>query len=232
MYSKQSSFTVNGTDLSGVNVTALGACSSLTESAGGSATTRTFSCTPTFVGTLSIFVTIDGNTLKLTSFSVPNPQVTFITSMGNILVELYPAKAPITANNFLRYVNEGFYTNTIFHRVMSGFVVQGGGFGTDGVQKTPTHPAIFLELPSATGLTNSQGTIAMARATDLNSATSQFFFNTVNNTGLDTGSGGYAAFGSVIQGFDVVKAIEAVPVSATDNKPLTNVVVTSATQTK
>ncbi len=232
MYSKQSSFTVSGTDLGSATVTALGACSSLTETAGGSATMRTFSCTPTSVGTVTIFVTTDGAALKQMSFSVPPPQVTLTTSMGTIVVELSPAKAPITVNNFLRYVNEGFYSNTIFHRVLLGFVVQGGGFGIDGVQKSPTHAAIYLELPSATGLTNAQGTIAMARTTDVNSATTQFFFNTVNNASLDTGSGGYAAFGSVIQGFDIVKAIEAVPVSATDSKPITPVIVTSATQTR
>ncbi len=232
MYSKQSSFTVSGADLGNATVTAVGACSSLTEAAGGSATTRTFSCTPTSVGTVTIFVTSDGTALKQISFPVPPPQVTFVTSMGTIVVEFYPTNAPITVNNFLRYVNEGFYAGTIFHRVVTGFVVQGGGFGIDGVQKSPTHGAIALELPSATGLTNLQGTIAMARTTDVNSATTQFFFNTVNNSSLDAGSGGYAAFGSVIQGFDIVKAIEAVPVSATDSKPVTPVIVTSATQTR
>ena len=245
MYSKQSSFTVNGTDLSGVLVTASGACNVLTESAGGTATTRTFTCTPTSVGPLNISAVAGTLVLKQITLGVPNPQATLITSMGTIVVELYPAKAPITVNNFLLYVNEGFYSNTIFHRVMSGFVVQGGGFGIDGAQKTPTHAAIDMEPPSSTGLINAQSTIAMARTNVLNSATSQFYFNTVNNNGtystvnpglysgnnLDVPVGqGYAVFGKVIQGFDVVKAIEAVPV--TNSMPNTNVVVTSATQTK
>jgi cyclophilin family peptidyl-prolyl cis-trans isomerase len=239
MYAKQSGFTVTGSDLGSATVTAFGACSSLTEVAGGTSSMRTFTCIPASVGTVTVSVTADGALLQQTQFTVPNPQVTFSTSKGTIVVELNPSKAPVTVNNFLRYVNEGFYNNTIFHRVVSGFVIQGGGYRTDGVQKA-THPPIELEPPSATGLTNSQGTIAMARTSTLISATSEFFFSTVNNnpnTGVYSGTNldlpaeqGYTVFGSVIQGFDVVKTIEAVPV--TGNVPITAVVVTSASQTK
>jgi peptidyl-prolyl cis-trans isomerase A (cyclophilin A) len=174
------------------------------------------------------------------SSTVQNPQVTIVTTKGTIVVELNPAKAPITVNNFLTYVNEGFYGNTIFHRVVPGFVVQGGGFSTTGAQKTP-HAAIALEPPSVTGLTNAAGTIVMARVTydeanplesrSLNSATSQFFINTVKNTNLDTLSGGYAVFGSVVSGMDVVKLIESAPITD-PSKASSFVSVTSMTQTR
>jgi len=152
-------------------------------------------------------------TIQLYNF--PNPQVTIVTSKGTIVVELYPAQAPITVRNFLTYLREGFYANTLFHRVIAGFVVQGGGYTTSGL-KQPTHNPITLEAPTATGLTNAMGTIAMARSTDLNSATSQFFFNLVDNNkgtaNLDSPTGqGYAVFGSVISGMDVVQQIAATP---------------------
>ena len=175
-----------------------------------------------------------GSVMKLVT--VLNPQVTIVTSKGTIVVELYPAKAPITVKNFLAYVNEGFYSNTLFHRVVSGFVVQGGGLTTSGA-KAPTHSPITLEPPSATGLTNAIGTIAMARTPTLNSATSQFFFNTVDNntsTGnnLDAPIGqGYAVFGSVISGMEVVQLIGATP--TTDQTLLSDLVsIISITQTK
>jgi peptidyl-prolyl cis-trans isomerase A (cyclophilin A) len=175
-----------------------------------------------------------GSVMKLVT--VLNPHVTIVTSKGTIVVELYPAKAPITVRNFLTYVNEGFYSNTLFHRVVTGFVVQGGGFTTSGA-KAPTHTPITLEPPSATGLTNAIGTIAMARTTALNSATSQFFFNTVDNNtssgnNLDTPTGqGYAVFGSVISGMDVVQLIGATP--TTDQTLLSDLVsIISITQTK
>ncbi len=242
MYAKQSSFTVNGNYLGGnaVAVTASGACGSVTELAGGTSSSRTFACKPDSVGLVSITATAGTTQLQQASFTVPNPQVTMVTSSGTIVVELIPEKAPKTVTNFLLYVNDGFYSNTTFHRVISGFVVQGGGFGADGIQKNASHPTLELEPPSVTGLTNSQGTIVMARTTTLNSATSQFFFNTVDNnpnatdtsskgTNLDTSGGGYAVFGNVIQGMDTVKVIEAVPV--TGSAPNTPVIIRSVTQT-
>ena len=175
-----------------------------------------------------------GGTMQLVT--IKNPQVTIVTSKGTIVVELYAAKAPITARNFLKYVNEGFYSNTLFHRVISGFVVQGGGATINGL-KAATHNSITLEAPSATGLTNAIGTIAMARTADLNSATSQFFFNLVDNnssTGnnLDAPIGqGYAVFGSVITGMDVVQQIGLTP--TTDQTLLTDLVaIISMTQTQ
>jgi len=131
------------------------------------------------------------------------------TNMGNITVELNQKKAPITVKNFLDYVESGFYSKTIFHRVIPGFMVQGGGF-TKSMDKLPTSAPIRNE--AANGLHNNRGTIAMARTNDPHSASSQFFINVANNNFLDysTKSMGYAAFGKVIDGMETVDKIEAV----------------------
>jgi peptidyl-prolyl cis-trans isomerase A (cyclophilin A) len=143
------------------------------------------------------------------------PAVCVLTTLGEFVVELESSKAPTTSANFLKYVNDGFYANTVFHRVISKFMVQGGGFTGDMAQKTPTYAAIALEAPATTGLSNTKGTIAMARTNVLNSATSQFFINVVDNYFLDSSSGGYAAFGRVISGMDTtVEAISAVSVKS------------------
>ena len=139
-----------------------------------------------------------------------NPRVLLKTSLGDITLELYPDKAPVTVENFLRYVNEGFYDNTIFHRVIAGFMNQGGGFSTDAVQKK-NHPPIKNE--ASNGLKNDRGTISMARTNDPDSATSQFFLNFADNKPLDYVSParpGYAVFGKVIEGLDVLDAINKV----------------------
>jgi len=138
-----------------------------------------------------------------------NPQVLINTSYGPFTVELYPTQAPITVANFLSYVDENFYDGTLFHRVINQFVVQGGGM-TKTLQLKATHNPIALE--SNNGLLNDRGTIAMARTPEPNSATSQFFVNTVNNTGLNYQSSsqpGYAVFGKVTDGMDVIDTIEA-----------------------
>jgi len=140
-----------------------------------------------------------------------HPQVQFKTSQGDFRVELYPEKAPKTVDNFLQYVKAGQYNGTIFHRVIRGFMIQGGGYTTSYVEK-PTRAPIPLE--SRNGLKNVAGTIAMARTGDPNSATAQFFINTVDNANLDypnPDGNGYAVFGKVVQGMDVVEKIEAVP---------------------
>ena len=134
------------------------------------------------------------------------------TSKGNITVELNDEKAPITVANFLAYMDDGHYTDTIFHRVMKNFMIQGGGFTADMRQKA-TKAGIKLE--SRNGLKNERGTIAMARTNVPDSATSQFFINHVNNANLDFPSfdgHGYAVFGRVIDGMDVVDAIAEVAV--------------------
>jgi peptidyl-prolyl cis-trans isomerase A (cyclophilin A) len=136
------------------------------------------------------------------------PQVVIDTSMGKITVELNHAKAPITVDNFLKYVDKGFYNGTIFHRVISDFMIQGGGFTEQMVEK-PTDDPIKLEV--GTGLSNTRGTIAMARTNNPNSATAQFFINLFDkNRQLDNLGGGYAVFGKVTDGMAVVDKIAAV----------------------
>ena len=135
--------------------------------------------------------------------------VVLVTSMGNIEIKLATEVAPITTANFLNYVENDFYKDTIFHRVMQEFMIQGGGLIATGKQKMTGDP---IALESNNGLTNKRGTIAMARTNDPNSATSQFFINLVDNAFLDYSStnDGYAVFGEVIEGMDVVDAIGAV----------------------
>ncbi len=134
------------------------------------------------------------------------------TSLGDITAELDETSAPETVANFLRYVDEGFYAGTLFHRVIAGFMIQGGGFDADLRQK-PTHAPIQNE--AANGLKNRKYTLAMARTPEIHSATAQFFINTADNDFLDfrapnPSAFGYAVFGRVTNGFDVVDAIEQV----------------------
>lgn len=135
--------------------------------------------------------------------------VVMTTSHGEITIELDAEKAPITVENFLAYVDEGFFDGTIFHRVIPGFMVQGGGMTEDMIQKKGHAP---IKNEADNGLKNLRGTLAMARTADVNSATSQFFINLKDNAFLDHGSRdfGYAVFGRVIEGMDVVDAIAAV----------------------
>lgn len=140
------------------------------------------------------------------------PTVLLHTSLGDIRLELFPEKAPVTVENFLRYVEEGHYNGTIFHRVIDGFMIQGGGFTRDLVQK-PTRPPIPNEATN--GLKNRRGTIAMARTSEIDSATSQFFINVVDNAFLDHTDAsprgfGYCVFGQVTEGMDVVDQIKSV----------------------
>ena len=141
------------------------------------------------------------------------PSVVFETSQGNFTVELYPEKAPKTVANFLQYVKDGFYENTIFHRVMNNFMIQGGGFERDLTEKNTRAP---ITNESNNGLLNEPGTIAMARTMDPNSATAQFFVNLIDNqflnyTGPDPEQVGYCVFGKVTSGFEVVQKIGLVP---------------------
>ena len=159
------------------------------------------------------------------------------TSMGDIVVELDEQAAPITTANFLKYVGSGFYDGTIFHRVIRGFMIQGGGF-TQKMEKKQTRAPIVNEAKN--GLSNVRGTIAMARTNDPDSATSQFFINHVDNTPLDyvdNASPGYAVFGKVIEGMDVVDAIASVKTTTRKNKkgddmsdvPVEPIIIKSAT---
>jgi len=139
-----------------------------------------------------------------------NPVVEMETSLGNIKIELFEKEAPISVKNFLEYTNSGFFKDTIFHRVIPGFMIQGGGFTADRKQK-PTKAAIKNE--AANGLKNDRGTIAMARTSAPDSATAQFFINVVNNNMLNRPNpdgAGYAVFGKVVEGMDVVDKIVSV----------------------
>ncbi len=166
-----------------------------------------------------------------------HPQVLLETNYGNIIVELYPEKAPETVKNFLRYVNEGFYNGTIFHRVISDFMIQGGGY-TQDMQKKITHAPIQNEADN--GLRNRIGTIAMARTSDPHSATAQFFINVANNTFLDfrektPRAYGYAVFGRVIKGMKVVNKIRQVKTgykNGMKDVPEKPVIIIKATQIK
>jgi peptidyl-prolyl cis-trans isomerase A (cyclophilin A) len=156
------------------------------------------------------------------------PVVVLKTSLGDIEIQLDPSKAPITTANFLAYVNSKFYDGTIFHRVIPGFVVQGGGFAPDMTEKT-TNPPIKNEATN--GLHNLRGTISMARTSDPDSATSQFFLNLVDNSDkLDPGGvspEGYAVFGKITKGLEVIDKIAAIPTGPGD-VPQTQVVLLSA----
>ncbi len=159
--------------------------------------------------------------------------VRFETTLGDFTVELDAESAPVSCNNFLRYVDEGFFAGTIFHRVIPGFMVQCGGFTTDMKQK-PAHSPITNEADN--GLRNLRGSIAMARTNDLHSATSQFFINVVDNAFLDhrPGNFGYAVFGRVGGGIDVIDKIAAAKtgrVGGHDDVPLEPIVVTLVRRT-
>ncbi len=139
------------------------------------------------------------------------PRVLIETNHGKIVIELDSKAAPKTVDNFLTYVNDGFYDGTLFHRVIKGFMIQGGGF-TEALEQKPTRKPVINEADN--GLKNRRGTVAMARTPDPHSASSQFFINTVDNAFLEykekTGRGwGYCVFGHVVEGMDVVDAIEA-----------------------
>ena len=147
----------------------------------------------------------------------PNPIVEFETSQGNFTVELYPEKAPKTVANFMQYVKDGFYENTIFHRVINRFMAQGGGFERDMTEKSTRAP---IANESNNGLLNEIGTIAMARTMDPDSATAQFFINLADNqflnyTSPDPEQIGYCVFGKVTSGFEVVQKIGLSPTANT-----------------
>jgi cyclophilin family peptidyl-prolyl cis-trans isomerase len=163
--------------------------------------------------------------------SGPNPQVVMETALGNVTIELFQSRAPVTVKNFLDYVDNKFYDGTIFHRVMPDFMIQGGGM-TPGLNEKRTRGGITNE--SSNGLSNERGTLAMARTDDPNSATAQFFINVKDNAGLDRANArdrvGYAVFGRVIDGMDVVDRIRSVTthdVGPHENVPVNDVQIKS-----
>jgi cyclophilin family peptidyl-prolyl cis-trans isomerase len=166
-----------------------------------------------------------------------NPRVRLTTNLGAIELELYADKAPGTVKNFLEYVDTGFYNGTIFHRVITGFMVQGGGFESGMKQKSARAP---IKNEADNGLKNLAGTIAMARTPDPHSASAQFFINTMDNPFLDyrdksTQGWGYCVFGKVTNGMEVVKKMEATPTGRTgphDDVPRQDVVIRKAERIK
>ena len=165
------------------------------------------------------------------------PQVKFVTNMGEFVAEVYPDKAPKTAENFLQYVRDKHYDGTIFHRVIANFMIQGGGYDARYIERPTRAPVVHegLEALSKGGPRNTVGTLAMARTNAPHSATSQFFINVVDNGFLDPNpqQPGYTVFGKVVSGMDVVNRIRAIPTSfggpfPTD-VPRTQVVIKSAT---
>ncbi|WP_374338110.1 peptidylprolyl isomerase [Methyloversatilis sp.] len=182
---------------------------------------------------LGLFVAFAG--LMPLSSSAANPQVEMKTSQGTILIELFPEAAPTTVDNFLQYVKSGFYDGLIFHRVMNGFMIQGGGFDPQMNQKATRAP-IRNEAKMALekGVRNEPGSLAMARTNDPDSATAQFFINLVDNRMLDYPARdgfGYTAFGRVVKGMEVVNNIATVRTGNAgmhQNVPMTPVVIQSA----
>ena len=240
-YGLVSTFTINGSRLGGDAGFFTTGCPSPVLLAGGTSTRQQISCTPSEAMSVRLSVTsANGSEVYATTYAVPKPRVALNTNYGQVLLELEPAAAPRTVDNFLAYVGSGFYSGTIFHRVIPGFVVQGGGYtGVAGGTLTPqvgVRSAIVLE--SNRGLSNLRGTIAMARGPAADSATSQFFVNTVNNTGLDYASAaspGYAVFGNVVSGlplFDAMSTVNTGSIGLFDDVPVVNITLNSASRTQ
>ena len=214
-----------------------GSCTNPTFSTSSTPTTAVINCKVTATGALPITLrSANGQVLFSTTLNVLEPQVTLFTSKGNIVMALNAAVVPATVNNFLYYVNSGFYTSTLFHRVIAGFVVQGGGYTAGLVKKDGQQAPVSLE--SNKGLLNTRSTVAMARTSAFDSATSEFFVNLVDTPRLDyqnPADPGYAVFGTVISGMDVVDAIAAMPTATVNGMadvPSDNITVTYALQTQ
>ena len=239
-FSRAATISINGRNLrQGLIVETEGGCENLTVVANGSDDTQQFTCDVLAVGQHVVHVaSSSGAFLARLRFEVPQPQVSLTTSKGNITLELDPAAAPLTARNFLNYVNNGFYRNVIFHRVIAGSLVQAGSYITGPVVKPATAASIKLE--SNNGLKNLRGTIGAARTSDPDSATSQWYLNVADNAGfdyLDEASPGYAVFGKILTGLDTMDAISVVETrehaaTGLTNLPVTDVLITAASQTR
>lgn len=236
-YSKTASITLQGRYLDSGMTAQAGSCSNPTFAASSTAQQAVLTCKVTATGDIPLVIKdATGQEVYSTTLTVPKPQVTMITSKGNVVLELEPAVVPVTVDNFLGYVNSGYYQSTLFHRVISGFVVQGGGYTTGLVQKPGQRDAIVLETNK--GLSNTEGTVAMARRNDPDTATSEFYINLKDNLALDYQSNtepGYAVFGKVLQGMDVVKNIAIVQTASNNgfaDVPTEDVTISFAVQTR
>ena len=237
-YGRTATIYLGGKDLrSSLVVETGGGCTNPSFGSSSSTDTLVLNCLVTVVGELPLTIkSATGEVIYTTTLSVPKPQVSIITNKGSFTLELDLATAPISVKNFLAYVRGGYYSNTLFHRVIPGFVAQAGGYTTGLVRKPGQLDAI--ELESNKGLSNARATVAMARTNVFNSATSEFYVNLVDNTFLDyknAANPGYAVFGTVVQGMDVVDAIAAVPTgvfNGSTDVPLTDITITMALQSK
>jgi peptidyl-prolyl cis-trans isomerase A (cyclophilin A) len=237
-YGKEATIYLGGKDLrSNLLIDTSGSCTNPTFASNSNTDTLVLNCVVAKTGDFSLVVqTAEGVAIYSTTVNIPLPQVALITAKGSITVELDPTLAPISTNNFLSYVSKGFYRDTLFHRVIPNFVVQGGGYNT-GMVKKPEQSAP-IELESNKGLSNVRGSLAMARTNLPNSATSEFYINLVNNVSLDyinAANPGYAVFGKVVQGMDVVDAIAAEPtgvVGGFSDVPLADITLSLALQSK
>ncbi len=237
-YGRTATIYLGGKDLrSSLVVESNGGCTSPSFASNSSTDLLVLNCLVTVVGDLPLTIkSATGEVIYTTTLSVPKPQVSIITNKGSFTLELDLATAPISVKNFLSYVRGGYYSNTMFHRVIPDFVAQAGGYTTGLVKKTEQSAPI--ELESNKGLSNVRGSLAMARTNLPNSATSEFYINLVNNVSLDyknAANPGYAVFGKVVQGMDVVDAIAAEPtgvVGGFSDVPLADITLSLALQTK
>jgi cyclophilin family peptidyl-prolyl cis-trans isomerase len=214
MFGRTATIYLGGKDLrSNLVVDAGIACTNPSFAVNSSTDLLVLNCLVKSVGEFTLSVkTETGDLVYSGSLNVPKPEVAILTNKGTISVELDPVLAPVSSVNFLSYVGSGFYSGALFHRVIAGFVIQAGGY-TSGMLKKPGQLSPII-LESKNGLSNKRGTLAMARTNLFNSATSEFYINLANNTALDyvnAGSPGYAVFGTVTQGLDVVDTIAAEP---------------------
>lgn len=236
-YGKTASIALQGRYLSNDMTVEAGSCSKPSFNASSTPERAVLNCKVTATGAMTLVIKDStGQAVYSATFTVPKPQVTLLTSKGNVVLELEPDVAAVTVNNFLGYVNSGYYQGTLVHRVISGFVVQGGGYTTGMIKKPGQLAPIGLE--SNKGLLNTVGTVAMARTSLPDSATSEFFINLVDNPALDyknEDEPGYAVFGTVLQGMDIVKTIAIVQTAAIAgfaNVPTEDVTITFALQTR
>lgn len=237
VYGRTATIYLGGKDLrSSLAVNAGGACTNPSFASNSTTDLLVLNCTVKQVGDFVLDIKdAEGKPVYTTTLNVPKPQVALIMAAGSITLELDPVKAPITVDNFLFYVRQGYYSNTLFHRVIPGFVVQGGGYTSGMVKKAGQVAPIALET-SLGGPSNVRSTVAMARTNAPNSATSEFFINLVDNTFLDfknAANPGYAVFGTVVKGMDQADLIAAQPtgvVNGFSDVPLTEVAISMALQ--
>ena len=234
-YGQTSTFKLLGVNLKQDFQVSITQCMNLQVLPGGTDLEQHVSCRPNKVGTLEVTPkTMQGVAMLVQAFEIPNPQVKMSTNFGDLWIELNPDAAPVTVDNFLKYVNANFYNATVFHRLIPQFVIQGGWLNSEMFEKPGASGSIVLE--SNSGLKNTRGSIAMARGSNPNSATTQFYFNLVDNPKLDyqnEGSPGYAVFGKIVNGLgvlDIMTQISTASLYGLDNVPTSNIRINSAVQ--